>query len=99
MANSSHLIVPAVACGALLAATENAVPAARALARLLLLILLLTIIVLTGLMVIRSMRWARQRILRRRAEPTDASDVWSMHRLPDEASEESDDNGNGRDRR
>ena len=76
-------------------AAGDAVPRARALAHWLLLILLITIIALTGFMVIRSTRWMRDRVTRRKPKPTDATDVWAMHRLPDEMAEDDGGNGNG----
>ena len=46
--------------------------------------LLLMVIFLTGLFILRSMRRARQRLLRPPAEPTEWSDAWQMHRLPED---------------
>lgn len=62
---------------------------------LLLLILLLLIVVLVfGWFFMRAMQRSRKRLGHTRPEPTDATDVWSMHKLPESDVEDAD-SGNG----
>ena len=63
----------------------EALESARSLVKLLWAIVLLAIIFLTGLLILRSMRRTRQRLSRPPAKPTECSDAWQMHRLPEDA--------------
>jgi hypothetical protein len=45
-------------------------------------ILLAFIALITGWLLVRSFARSRERLNRRRAQPTEHTDVWSMHRLP-----------------
>jgi hypothetical protein len=58
---------------------------------LLYLLLLLLVFVLGSWAIMRGSRRFLGNILRRPAEPTPTSDVWSMHRLPDENLDDDDD--------
>lgn len=55
---------------------------------------LLLAFLFVGVVLIRALRHVRQQAMRPTPAPTDASDVWAMHRLPDDASDSMDD-GNG----
>ncbi|NOX59210.1 MAG: hypothetical protein GXP29_10180 [Planctomycetes bacterium] len=48
-----------------------------------LMLLFLAVLILTmGWFLMRALQRSRKRLFRERAEPTDATDVWSMHKLP-----------------
>ncbi len=48
-------------------------------------IILAFVALVTALLVMRSLRRARQRLLQPRPEPTEYVDVWQMHKLPADA--------------
>ena len=54
---------------------------------LLTLLLLIVLYLLVTFVIVRWGRRVRSRLARRRSEPTADSDVWAMHRLPDEPEE------------
>jgi hypothetical protein len=51
---------------------------------------LLLAFLFVGVILIRALRHVRQEALRKETSPTDASDVWVMHRVPDDALESGD---------
>jgi hypothetical protein len=62
-------------------------PASRSVHRLTLLLsatLIVVVVVMLGLILLRSLRRWREHVLREPPRPTPTSDVWSMHRLPDD---------------
>ena len=63
-------------------------PTERQVAALLLAIMLLALVVLAILVVLRTGRTMKRRHLERPAEPTASSDVWQMHKLPDDADDD-----------
>ena len=54
---------------------------------LLALLLLVLLYLLATFLIVRWGRRVRSRLMRRRGQPTADSDVWAMHRLPDESEE------------
>ena len=63
---------------------DDRAQAARALAMLFLVVLTVAVTLFVGgLVVVRAMRRHRIYLSHQRPPPTDASDVWSMHRTPD----------------
>ena len=71
---------------------EERVEAARALPMLLLFIFFVVLIILVGsLVIVRAIRRHRDALEREQAEPTDSSDVWVQHRVPEYEHEDDDD--------
>ena len=63
------------------AAGENRPVAGYAM--LMMILLLMIVIMVFGWFLMRSLHRSRKRLGRSRLEPTDATDVWSMHKLPE----------------
>ena len=70
---------------------EERVEAARALPMLLLFIFFVVLTILIGsLVIVRAIRRHRAAVEHEQAEPTDSSDVWSQHRVPEYDDEDDD---------
>ncbi len=69
---------------------RTAVESAHGAIMLLWIAIVLIFVVLGGLSILRMLRRARERHLRKRQEPTDATDVWQMHKLPGDTDADSD---------
>ena len=75
---------------------EERIEAARALPMMLLFIFFVVLTILIGtLVIVRAIRRHRVAVEREQAEPTDSSDVWSQHRLPEYEHEDDDDRDDG----
>ena len=76
---------------AIIAAAEAAPHALRWAMMTLVTIVLLFVVYVVCLLLVRAMRRNRERLARRRAEPTEYVDAWSMHQVPTDAEPLSDD--------
>ncbi len=69
-------------------ASESAFTKAWQLYLLVLLLVIILLVAVIGFGLLRSTRRLKEHITREPADPTDASDVWAMHKLPDDYDEE-----------
>ncbi len=53
-------------------------------AMLMMILLLLIVVLVFGWFLMRSLQRSRGRMARKRSEATDATDVWAMHKLPED---------------
>ncbi len=85
----SCILLPVICFGQTASpAPQEVVKSAGRLMALLWAMVFLIIVLLGGLMILRALRRARVRSLRQRSAPTDATDVWAMHKLPEELERE-----------
>lgn len=85
-AQGGEIVAPSTGGGAdREARRDDRIQAARALPMLLFVVLTVVITLLVGgLVIVRAMRRHRIYLSHERPAPTEASDVWSMHRAPDD---------------
>ena len=91
------LVAQAVSVAGAAGNTASDQPDSRTVHRLTLLLaatLIVVVVVMLGLILLRSMRRWRERVLRERPRPTPTTDVWSMHRLPENAGGDENTDGN-----